>query len=92
MSETCRHSSRVGTRISACVPSARLMWGSWPCRSPTTGARYASVLPDPVGAFTSASLPLCSALLLSSVSRLQRLVAWCLVTDAEISGAVQALE
>jgi hypothetical protein len=60
MSETCRHSSRVGTRMRAYVPSARLTWGSCAARSAMMGARYASVFPEPVGAFTSASLPLCA--------------------------------
>lgn len=58
MSAIWMQSSRVGTMMSAWVPSPLLTRGCCACRSFTIGARYASVLPDPVGAFTSASLPL----------------------------------
>ena len=54
---TCSVSSRVGVMTSAWQPSPRLTRGVCAASVSTIGARYASVLPVPVGARMSRSLP-----------------------------------
>lgn len=54
-------SSRVGVTTTAWQPSDRLMRGCWEPSCCTSGARYARVLPVPVGARMSTSRPFSSS-------------------------------